>query len=152
MPLGAGATFLLALAAFWAIWQNYRINIKDKKYKRIIQRTETIQKWIFEIYHIASSSSPPGDDQEIRIRKWQIQKVSFFANKVKNEAKKLDREYELEEKLESIIDVLSKEIEEHKENPEALARGVRSGEAIIDIIKNNSDKAIKLLSDIKDTF
>ena len=47
---------------------------------------------------------------------------------------------------------LEKEIEEHKENPEALARGVRSGEAIIDIIKNNSDKAIKLLSDIKDTF
>lgn len=31
LAIGAGATFLLALAAFWAIWQNYSLHKKERK-------------------------------------------------------------------------------------------------------------------------
>jgi hypothetical protein len=31
VPLSAGATFLLALAAFWAIWQNYQFKKRERK-------------------------------------------------------------------------------------------------------------------------
>ena len=44
LAIGAGATFLLALAAFWAIWQNYRFRKEDRKYKSL----DDIRNWAKE--------------------------------------------------------------------------------------------------------
>jgi hypothetical protein len=45
VPLSAGATFLLALAAFWAIWQNYSLNKKERR-ERLLNE---IIEWAIDI-------------------------------------------------------------------------------------------------------
>jgi hypothetical protein len=45
MPLSAGATFLLAIAAFGAIWQNHRLQKRDRK-ERLLNE---IIKWAVDI-------------------------------------------------------------------------------------------------------
>ena len=45
VPLSAGVTFLLALAAFWAIWQNYSIHKKKMK----LDLLNKIVDWALEI-------------------------------------------------------------------------------------------------------
>jgi hypothetical protein len=44
LAVSAGATFLLALAAFWAIWQNHVIQEKERKARLLNE----IQKWASE--------------------------------------------------------------------------------------------------------
>jgi hypothetical protein len=47
LAIGAGATFLLALAAFWAIWQNYSLHKKERKehlLNEVIDWAEDIRK------------------------------------------------------------------------------------------------------------
>ncbi len=45
MPLSAGATFLLALAAFWAILQNYSFRKKDRERLRKERAATELYKW-----------------------------------------------------------------------------------------------------------
>lgn len=45
VPLSAGATFLLAAAAFWAIWQNRRMHQKEFK----IGLLDKIVEWVIDI-------------------------------------------------------------------------------------------------------
>ena len=69
---------------------------------------------------------------------------------IKVSARKLDSEYTSQEKLGDIIDELSTIVERYKSNPESLAMGVRSGERIIDQIENKTNKAIGIISNIRD--
>ena len=45
LAFSAGATFLLALAAFWAIWQNYRFRKKDRERLRKERAATELYKW-----------------------------------------------------------------------------------------------------------
>lgn len=48
LAISAGATFLLALAAFWAIWQNYSFRKKEHKQRllnEIIEWAEMVAHW-----------------------------------------------------------------------------------------------------------
>lgn len=52
LAISAGATFLLALAAFWAIWQNYRLHKKERRERllnEIIEWAIDIQKVSLEV-------------------------------------------------------------------------------------------------------
>ncbi len=48
LAISAGATFLLALAAFWAIWQNYRIRDKDRKLNFRLRLLDEVRDWAHE--------------------------------------------------------------------------------------------------------
>ena len=45
LAISAGATFLLALAAFWAIWQNYKFRKYDIDKEAIDKSLERIRQW-----------------------------------------------------------------------------------------------------------
>ena len=123
---------------------------KERDIQRIIQRIQEIQEWILEICNIASSGSPPGDDQEQRNRKWQARKIVFSMEPIKVEAKKLDSKFPSEKKLEDIIGRLSEIVEEHMSNPETLGGGEQSGVRIADRIISNANEALSIISNIKD--
>jgi len=48
IPLSAGVTFFLAIAAFWAIWQNYTFRKNDRKRERIMRSAEELYRWAEE--------------------------------------------------------------------------------------------------------
>jgi len=48
LAIGAGATFLLALAAFWAIWQNYTFRKADRKKERGVRSVDELCGWVEE--------------------------------------------------------------------------------------------------------
>ena len=48
VPLSAGATFLLAIAAFWAIWQNYSFRKKDRSLGFQIDVLNEVRNWTAE--------------------------------------------------------------------------------------------------------
>ena len=144
------ASLILGYVAVRTILENRRLFNKERDIQRIIQRTEEVQEWILEICNVASSASPPGDEQERRNRKWRAEKIVFLKDSIKAEAKKLDSEFTSGEKLlEGIVNELSAIIEEHKSDPSALA-GVRSGESISNQIILNANKALGIISNIKD--
>jgi len=43
-----GATFLLALAAFWAIWQNYRVRKEDRQRILKTRALRVVRDWVNE--------------------------------------------------------------------------------------------------------
>ena len=43
-----GATFLLAIVAFWNIWQNYRFRREDRNRERIVRSTDELCRWVEE--------------------------------------------------------------------------------------------------------
>ena len=45
IPLSAGATFLLAIAAFGAIWQNYSFRKKDRQRERSARAVDELCRW-----------------------------------------------------------------------------------------------------------
>ncbi len=49
LPLSAGATFLLALAAAFAIWQNYRFRKGQKTFTLKTTALDEIYRWIMEL-------------------------------------------------------------------------------------------------------
>ncbi len=48
LAISAGATFLLALAAFWAIWQNYRFRKEDRERERRVRSASELYGWADE--------------------------------------------------------------------------------------------------------
>jgi hypothetical protein len=48
LPLSAGATFLLALAAFWAIWQNHNFRKEDRKRESCARSANELRRWTEE--------------------------------------------------------------------------------------------------------
>ena len=52
LAISAGATFLLALAAFWAIWQNYSLRQKERK-ERLLNE---IIEWAIDVTNWRSES------------------------------------------------------------------------------------------------
>ena len=48
IPLSAGVTLLLAIAAFWAIWQNYSFRREDRKRERRVRSADELCGWIEE--------------------------------------------------------------------------------------------------------
>jgi len=63
LAISAGATFLLALAAFWAIWQNYIFRRKERK-ERLLNE---IIEWAIDIHHCTNPILRPGEN-EVLIR------------------------------------------------------------------------------------
>ena len=54
LAISAGATFLLALAAFWAIWQNHQIQKRERKERllnEIIEWAEDVARWNFKSFN-----------------------------------------------------------------------------------------------------
>ena len=123
---------------------------RERDVQRTIQRTKEVQDWILEICNIASSGSPPGDEQERRNRKWRAENVLFLKDAIKVEAKKLDSQFTSGKKLEGIVTELSTIIEEHKKAPEALTDGVKSGKRIGDNIIAMTSEALSFISNIRD--
>lgn len=139
------ATITLAFVALWTIWQNHKFREKD----RIIRRIDKVQEWLLEICNIASSGEPSGDEKERRLRRWQLEKTIFLTNPIKIDVKVLDSELKRKDKLENIVDELSKILEEHRTVPENLSKGVQSGNNIKERVKELIDKAFSLISEIK---
>ena len=52
LAISAGATFLLALAAFWAIWQNHSIRKEDRALNMKSQALDEIRDWAKEFYEL----------------------------------------------------------------------------------------------------
>ena len=48
LAISAGVTFLLALAAFWAIWQNYTFRKVDRKRELIVRASNELCRWTDE--------------------------------------------------------------------------------------------------------
>ncbi len=46
--IGAGATFILATVAFWAIWQNYTFRKVDRKRELIVRASNELCRWTDE--------------------------------------------------------------------------------------------------------
>jgi len=49
LAIGAGATFLLAIAAFWVIWQNYSFRKAEKEFTLKTIALDNIHKWLMEV-------------------------------------------------------------------------------------------------------
>ena len=49
LVISAGATFLLAIAAFWAILQNYRFRKEDKDFRLKTAALDDIHQWLIDI-------------------------------------------------------------------------------------------------------
>ena len=45
LVISAGITLLLAIAAFWAIWQNYRFRKKDRQRERSARAVDELCRW-----------------------------------------------------------------------------------------------------------
>ena len=55
IPLSAGVTLLLAIAAFWAIWQNYSFRKEDREREHRVRSSEELYKWAEEslrLFHL----------------------------------------------------------------------------------------------------
>ena len=48
LAISAGVTLLLALAAFWAIWQNYSFRKEDRKRERRVRSADGLCGWVEE--------------------------------------------------------------------------------------------------------
>ena len=67
----ATATFLLAGAAFWSIWQNYTF----KREERCIQAMYRIRAWAEQSSQLLTVPSPSGQDEALAILRKNIQIV-----------------------------------------------------------------------------
>ena len=62
--ISGGATFLLALAAFWAIWQNYNFRKRDRK-RLIKERALTIvRNWVKDAIGLMSLNAQYADEHQ----------------------------------------------------------------------------------------
>lgn len=52
LAIGAGATFLLAIAAFWAIWQNYIFRKEDRERDFKRRSLKEINDWAEMVYNL----------------------------------------------------------------------------------------------------
>jgi len=70
LAVSAGATFLLAIAAFWAIWQNYRFRKQDRELNIKSQALDEICDWVNETFQLMDLSYSPdeGKKREARMR------------------------------------------------------------------------------------
>ena len=71
LAISAGATFLLALAAFWAIWQNYSFRKKDRELNIKLETLDEIRNWANELYYLIFLASTCDESEQ-----WQL--VSRF--------------------------------------------------------------------------
>jgi len=65
LAISAGATFLLALAAFWAIWQNHSLRKKERK-ERLLSE---IIEWATDLANVAFGHEITSIPREKEIRK-----------------------------------------------------------------------------------
>lgn len=63
IPLSGGATFLLAIAAFWAIWQNRSLQIRERK-ERLLNE---IIEWATEIHTASLKTDLPKIDPSLEL-------------------------------------------------------------------------------------
>lgn len=77
LAISAGATFLLALAAFWAIWQNYRFRKQDRELNIKSQALDEICNWAKDILQLMMLSYGPGENEKREARmRFQIASTS----------------------------------------------------------------------------
>ena len=65
------ATFLLACAAFYNIWQNYRHRSEDKELNFKSKSLDEIYEWANSLYHAVVSSSSPDFNHKMEIE-WRL--------------------------------------------------------------------------------
>jgi hypothetical protein len=65
VPLSAGATFLLAIAAFWAIWQNYSFRKKDRRLGFQIDVLNEVRNWAVEAVKLGFQHNRSTDAAEV---------------------------------------------------------------------------------------
>jgi len=73
-----GATLLLALGAFWAIWQNYIFRKEERNFRLKTVALDNIHKWIIDIVNTTSlyqSAVREGDEKQKLIAKSQCTAV-----------------------------------------------------------------------------
>lgn len=83
LAISAGATFLLALAAFWAIWQNYNFRKEEKKERLLKEITD----WVLEIWKCGLELGRPTE----------------FAGTPQGYASLLDRESEIKNTFKELL-------------------------------------------------
>jgi len=67
LPLSAGATFLLALAAFWAILQNYLIRKKEREWSFKVQALDEINEWANNLLQAIMNIHAPDERSKIEL-------------------------------------------------------------------------------------
>jgi hypothetical protein len=83
VPLSAGATFLLAIAAFWAIWQNYSFRKKDRRFRFQIDVLNEVRNWAAEAVKLGfqyNQSTNNADLHQVVILLNDIAKNTDFAD------------------------------------------------------------------------
>jgi|SRR3972149_1097300 len=153
-PLSALATLAAVIIALGlgvaSIFHTQHIQKKESYLRWVIQLIEEVKIWCLEVYNIVSTSSPSGDSQETRNRIWRVTNILLLKRTIIVSAKKLDVISGSVETLEYLVNEVSNIINEHKKNPEVLVNGESGGKKIIDNITSRIDKALDILSDIKD--
>lgn len=76
LAISAGATFLLALAAFWTIYQNKRLRRKDYRIKLLNE----INNWAKEVFWLIISN--PADTTPERIKENRIRLSSSYIERI----------------------------------------------------------------------
>lgn len=72
--ISAGITFLLALAAFWTIWQNYRFRKEDKQRERSARAVDELCRWTDETLRLFYL---PYNSNKEEIHKGLIEKMNL---------------------------------------------------------------------------
>ncbi|MBA7694025.1 hypothetical protein ES703_102625 [subsurface metagenome] len=60
LAISAGVTLLLAIAAFWTIWQSYRFRKKDRRRERSARAVDELCRWVDEtlrLFYLPYSSN-----------------------------------------------------------------------------------------------
>jgi len=105
LAISAGATFLLALAAFWAIWQNYLIRRKDRELSVKIQALDEINEWANNLLQAVMSLGARDERSKL-----ELQRMIRYALSVETSILKLTQIFsgELEEKVNNANKSVSK--------------------------------------------
>jgi len=108
LAFSAGATFLLALAAFWAIWQTRGVQIKNRK-ERLLKE---IIEWVIDIQKTSLEERIPVVDRKLTITEVKRMNANTLLRHgipfIRNEyIKAIAREAFKEELLYQIEDMIS---------------------------------------------
>jgi hypothetical protein len=89
VPLSAGATFLLAIAAFWAIWQNYSLRKRDRKRRLKEQALIIVRNWVHDAVRLISLNAQYSDEHqrpEFNYGKPTLEKIQVLKDTILRES------------------------------------------------------------------
>jgi len=89
LAISAGATFLLAIAAFWAIWQNYKFRKRDRKRHLKEQALIMVRNWVHDAVGLMTLNAQYTDEHqrpEFNYGKLTLEKIQVLKDKLLRES------------------------------------------------------------------